>query len=172
MIRRKSFTLIEIGLAIFILSLVGSVFIYNVNGLIAKHKFSRSLDDFFSNILRIRLLALSHEVDFDVKIVRSDKINGYEYLIKTDDVNMAKLLFKKKGENVFKSLVANGELYLNGSLLKDNFCFCITSKGYVDSGCRLVFCDNRKRAYEVIMDLLMFTNTKAKRACLTHEESS
>lgn len=68
-IQENSFTLLEITIAIFILSLIGSVVSWQVSQLVSSQRFQRDGSDFSILLQEAQALAIIHQTDFEMRLI-------------------------------------------------------------------------------------------------------
>ncbi len=77
------FTLLEIVICIAILGLAAVGIGWQMKGMLAIHSFDKNMGNFFTDLRKAQLVALSDRVDIDLNITKS--ADGYQYNFHTDD---------------------------------------------------------------------------------------
>ncbi|MES2345225.1 MAG: type II secretion system protein [Chlamydiota bacterium] len=80
---KKTFTLIELFIALSVLLLVAGVIGWNVKGAIDHHRFLGSVDRFAVQLRELQALALSYQSDMEVEFSRKGEL--ISYMRKTDE---------------------------------------------------------------------------------------
>ncbi len=75
---KRAFTLLEIAIAIFILSLIGSVVSWQVSQLISSQRFQRDGSDFSILLQEAQALAIIHQTDFEMRLILKNHTWAYQ----------------------------------------------------------------------------------------------
>lgn len=119
--KRRSFTLLEIMLAILILALVGTVISWQIRQLIASHRFQSDATNLCTALQEAQLLAVTHQTDFEVRFYFSRSkgfyqiqtlepiASGYQKPIPFQQVNSFSLQGKKTQE-ILLTIFSSGRI--------------------------------------------------------------
>ena len=79
----RAFTLLEIVICIAILGLAAVGIGWQMKGMLAIHNFDKNISNFFAELRKAQIVALSDRVDIDLNITKQGDV--YEYSFHSDD---------------------------------------------------------------------------------------